>query len=220
MSSVCACAVCGSRENALRCSRCKLVYYCSKLHQRQDWRRHKPACGRPDSCTSTESAIRSAATALPVSGADQVVHPRRTTVGDFPEISFRAGDAGRQDAALDEMCRNVVGDMDEYGVCVLDGFLGVDEGKAVLAEVLAMRTQGAFKHGQLVTSTGREDDLRTIRGDQIAWIDGREPGCQSVGRLIGRVDALVMRANKMGDNGKLGQYNINGRTKVTPKIVA
>ncbi|KAL1688089.1 hypothetical protein GGG16DRAFT_60703 [Schizophyllum commune] len=37
------CRVCGS-STSMRCSRCGIVYYCSKEHIAQDWKRHKPGC--------------------------------------------------------------------------------------------------------------------------------------------------------------------------------
>lgn len=167
--------------------------------------------------SSTHKAIKCAKTAMPISG-ENIVHPRESSVRDFPEISLKQSTPPflhrNQDDVLDEMCRNVIRDMDDYGLCVVDNFLGEERGRCVLKEVLDMYTKGVFKHGQLVSSTGREEDLKTIRGDQIAWIDGREKFCKNIGHLISQVDTLIIRANKMLDNGKLGHYNINGRTKV------
>ncbi|KAI5896957.1 uncharacterized protein SCHCODRAFT_02616306 [Schizophyllum commune H4-8] len=37
------CRVCGS-PTSMRCSRCRVVYYCSKEHIAQDWKNHKPGC--------------------------------------------------------------------------------------------------------------------------------------------------------------------------------
>lgn len=167
--------------------------------------------------SSTYKAIKCAKTAMPISG-ENIVHPKESSVRDFPEISFKQSTPPflhrNQDQVLDEMCRNVIWDLDNYGVCVVDNFLGESRGKSVLGEVLDMYTKGVFKDGQLVSSKGREGDLKTIRGDQITWIDGREKFCKNIGHLISQVDSLIIRANKMLDNGKLGHYNINGRTKV------
>ncbi|XP_075388174.1 egl nine homolog 1 [Tenrec ecaudatus] len=38
------CELCGKMENLLRCSRCRSSFYCSKEHQRQDWKKHKLVC--------------------------------------------------------------------------------------------------------------------------------------------------------------------------------
>lgn len=38
------CAVCNRTDKLLRCSRCKTVFYCTKEHQKRDWKRHKEFC--------------------------------------------------------------------------------------------------------------------------------------------------------------------------------
>lgn len=43
MESQTTCAICG--KNAIhKCSACGNVYYCSKQHQKEDWRNHAKAC--------------------------------------------------------------------------------------------------------------------------------------------------------------------------------
>jgi hypothetical protein len=37
------CLICG-KDSSLKCSQCKLVYYCNKKHQIEDWRNHKFVC--------------------------------------------------------------------------------------------------------------------------------------------------------------------------------
>ena len=39
-----ACCVCGTREKALRCSKCKMTYYCSKKCQKLHFEHHYPYC--------------------------------------------------------------------------------------------------------------------------------------------------------------------------------
>lgn len=235
------CQICDQTENLLRCSRCRSVYYCSKEHQRRDWKKHKTNCPPSRRRDYVKTVVnQSVASVLPTAGSseDEVLNNRvevlnpnlelfSNSVADnsqsampigggqhprFPEVSLHGGFKSR-DYATEEMCRNVIKDMNAYGVCVVDDFLGQERGRAVLAEVLNMYTKGIFKDGQLVTTT--KGDQKSIRGDQITWIDGRERYCQNIGYLIGQVDAVIMRANKMLNNGKLGSYNINGRTKVS-----
>jgi len=119
-----------------------------------------------------------------------------------------------QQGIIDEVCKTVIKDMDSYGICVVDNFLGLDKGGEVLHEVLNMYDKGVFKDGQLVSTRMTNNDLKTIRSDQIAWIDGKEAFCKNIGHLIGRVDAVILRANQMTSNGKLGKHTITGRTKV------
>lgn len=38
------CAVCEKTDKLQRCSRCKAVFYCTREHQRRDWKRHREFC--------------------------------------------------------------------------------------------------------------------------------------------------------------------------------
>jgi len=38
------CRVCGKTEEIMRCGRCRVVGYCGKEHQREDWKGHKRNC--------------------------------------------------------------------------------------------------------------------------------------------------------------------------------
>lgn len=55
---------------------------------------------------------------------------------------FRAID---EQYGLEEMCSNLIRDMNEYGVCVLDNFIGQEKGLQVLQEVKSMYSAGFFK---------------------------------------------------------------------------
>ncbi|KAM7364226.1 HIF prolyl hydroxylase [Cochliomyia hominivorax] len=113
----------------------------------------------------------------------------------------------------EELCRNIINDMNQYGLSVVDDFLGREKGLQILNEVHKMYSAGMFKDGQLVNNMKSEQDLRTIRGDKITWVKGVEPGCSNVGYLINQIDAVICRANSMLNNGKLGNYVIKERTK-------
>lgn len=43
------------------------------------------------------------------------------------------------------MCCNLIRDMNEYGVSVIDNFLGNEKGNQVLGEVIDMYSAGMFK---------------------------------------------------------------------------
>ncbi|KAJ8674103.1 hypothetical protein QAD02_005365 [Eretmocerus hayati] len=144
------------------------------------------------------------------------------SVRNFPEVRLRSDEdlipsflpTNRNNLGeIEDICKNVVRDMNTWGVCVVNNFLGTEKGLAVLDEVLNMYSAGMFQDGQLVSNKANASDLKTIRGDQITWLDGKEKNCQNIGMLISKVDAIIMRANKMYNNGKMGEYTINGRTK-------
>ncbi|KAL0869337.1 hypothetical protein ABMA27_007594 [Loxostege sticticalis] len=111
-----------------------------------------------------------------------------------------------------DVCHRLITDMTKFGVCVLDNFLGKEKGLLVRNEVLEMYRLGIFTAGQLVSNPG-STEAQTVRSDLITWIDGKEPHCQYIKQLITQVDNIVLRANKMANNGRLGDYFINGRTK-------
>lgn len=98
--------------------------------------------------------------------------------------------------------------MKYYGICVKDNFLGPQLGDKVLEEVEVLNRSGKFRGGQLVSQ--KSIPSRNIRGDQIAWVEGREPGCESIGALMAHIDEAVMYS---AANGQLGDCVINGRTK-------
>ncbi|XP_075043120.1 prolyl hydroxylase EGLN2 [Mixophyes fleayi] len=93
-----------------------------------------------------------------------------------------------------------------YGICVKDHFLGEALGSRVLDEVELLNRSGKFRDGQLVSQ--RTIPSKNIRGDQIAWVEGKEPGCENIGTFMSRIDEVIMHCS-----GKLGSYIINGRTK-------
>lgn len=166
-----------------------------------------------DEKTSTEKSLKCAKSAMPIVG-ENIVKPQKG-LKYFPEVTLGGG-VPHFEPNIEEMCRNIIQDMSDYGLCVLDNFLGQEEGNRVLAEVLNIKSKGALRDGQLVSPRGKAtEDLKTIRSDKICWVHGKEPECEHIGYLIGKVDTLVTKANKMAKNGKLGQYNIKGRTKVS-----
>ncbi|XP_023222418.1 egl nine homolog 1-like [Centruroides sculpturatus] len=111
---------------------------------------------------------------------------------------------------FDGMCHNLVKDLNSYGICVIDKFMGEQTGKAILDEVRNLYRAGLFHNGQLVNSCAASS---VIRGDHIAWVDGSEPNCHNIGKLIQTLDAIIMRCNKIRDNGPLNNYKITTRTK-------
>uniref|UniRef100_A0A667XAP7 Uncharacterized protein n=1 Tax=Myripristis murdjan TaxID=586833 RepID=A0A667XAP7_9TELE len=98
--------------------------------------------------------------------------------------------------------------LNSHGLCVVDRFLGDKTGERVLQEVRSIHHAGKMRDGQLAGSG--ISDSRNIRGDQIAWVEGNEAGCENIGYLLTRMDKLITCAD-----GRLGRYKIRGRHKVS-----
>ncbi|XP_034662269.1 egl nine homolog 1 isoform X1 [Drosophila subobscura] len=131
------------------------------------------------------------------------------------DASFMGSGSERR---YEDLCRNIINDMNQYGLSVVDDFLGMETGLKILNEVRSMYNAGAFHDGQLVhnqkpdapSSAVRGDK---IRGDKIKWVGGNEPGCSNVWYLTNQIDSVVYRVNTMKDNGILGKYHIRERTR-------
>ncbi|XP_072125959.1 LOW QUALITY PROTEIN: prolyl hydroxylase EGLN2 [Mobula birostris] len=107
---------------------------------------------------------------------------------------------------LELVNKYIVPCMNSYGICVKDNFLGAVLGGKVLLEVLSLHRNGTLMDGRVVSPLSVP--TRSIRGDKIAWVEGTEPDCTSIGELMARIDELIICSS-----GRLGNYGINGRTK-------
>lgn len=275
------CELCGKMENLLRCSRCRSSFYCSKEHQRQDWKKHKLVCQRGDGAPGPGASQHPHPGPAPPAAAPQpraagakearkaaprrdsaaagdaanakakpaaAASPSRAAPGGQGPAAAAAAEAepakeeplGRsslfQDKAnlyppsntpgeglshgggprpngqtkplpaLKLALEYIVPCMNKHGICVVDDFLGKETGQQIGEEVRALHDTGKFTDGQLVSQ--KSDSSKDIRGDKITWIEGKEPGCETIGLLMSSMDDLIRHCN-----GKLGNYKINGRTK-------
>uniref|UniRef100_A0A8C4T0D1 Uncharacterized protein n=1 Tax=Erpetoichthys calabaricus TaxID=27687 RepID=A0A8C4T0D1_ERPCA len=98
--------------------------------------------------------------------------------------------------------------MKSYGLCIVDSFLGSKIGDRILNEVVTLHQCGKFRAGELVSK--KSDQSKSIRGDEILWVEGNEPGCESIGYLLSKMDKLILYSD-----GMLGHYKIRGRHKVS-----
>lgn len=103
--------------------------------------------------------------------------------------------------------------MNSYGMCVVDNFLGSKIGERILHEVQELHRSGMMHDGKLASR--RLGDTRSIRGDQIAWVEGKEPGCENIGYLLSKMDRLVTCAD-----GKLGKHKVRGRHSKVSRVVS
>ncbi|XP_051503921.1 egl nine homolog 1-like isoform X2 [Myxocyprinus asiaticus] len=195
------CELCGKMENLMKCGRCRISFYCSKEHQKQHWKKHKLTCIEVDKTKIVQQT------------SQQPEKPDGKTDPDGKDLITRSqsSETDSKNAQLKSQPQKLATDyivpcMNKHGICVVDNFLGEDIGLSILEDVKALHQTGKFTDGQLVSQ--KSDSTKDIRGDQITWIEGKEPGCEKIRFLMSRMDDLVRHCN-----GKLGNYTINGRTK-------
>lgn len=219
------CELCGRFDNLLKCGRCRSSFYCSKEHQKQDWKKHKLICKEADKPQLPAQKPEQA----PQPGDDETLEKCReeqsseqadsantSTNTKALRIEVRAGHDRSDSTATPNgqsslspqklALEYIVPCMNKHGICVVDDFLGAEIGLGILENVKALYETGKFTDGQLVSQ--KSDSTKDIRGDKITWIDGKEPHCERIQFLMNRMDDLIRHCN-----GKLGNYTINGRTK-------
>ncbi|XP_039890329.1 egl nine homolog 1 isoform X2 [Simochromis diagramma] len=215
------CELCGRFDNLLKCGRCRSSFYCSKEHQKQDWKKHKLICKEADKPQPPAQKPEQA----PPPGDDEAPEKCReeqsSEQADIANtkalrIEVRAGHDmsdstatpnGQSSLSPQKLAMEcIVPCMNKHGICVVDGFVGAEIGLDILENVKALYETGKFTDGQLVSQ--KSDSTKDIRGDKITWIDGKEPRCEKIQYLMNRMDDLIRHCN-----GKLGNYAINGRTK-------
>lgn len=226
------CELCGKMENLLKCGRCRNSFYCSKEHQKQHWKKHKLICKEADrtqvskqnpepqqssgDCKEGQALQQQKIRAEPEDSASPGGERMRgfITNAEGPDVADSKQDGSNNSKSNGQIRSSpqklateyIVPCMTKHGICVVDNFLGGDTGLGILEDVKALQKTGRFTDGQLVSQ--KSDSTKDIRGDKIAWIEGREPGCEKIRFLMSRMDDLVRHCN-----GKLGNYTINGRTK-------
>ncbi|XP_051957120.1 egl nine homolog 1b [Xyrauchen texanus] len=225
------CELCGKMEKLMKCGRCRSSFYCSKEHQKQDWKKHKRVCKEADKpqnagecratqCNTSEkpkqcNTSQSDSSLVTSVGEGMKDFIKSATDSDTVSDNKPPGDGVSNSSKPNGQTRYppqklatdyIVPCMNKHGICVLDNFLGDEIGRDILEYVRALYLTGGFTDGQLVSQ--RSDSSKDIRGDKITWVEGKEPGCDRIAFLMSRMDDLVRHCN-----GKLGDYRINGRTK-------
>lgn len=117
---------------------------------------------------------------------------------------------------MSQICQYVVRDLEKYGICVVDNFMGKDRAEAIYRSVVSMYSSGVFVEGETVSSS--LDTSKKVRSDKITWVDGSENNCVNIAHLISTVDTIIMNSIRMKGNGQLGQRTIGGRTKVSESL--
>ncbi|XP_030575422.1 prolyl hydroxylase EGLN3 isoform X1 [Archocentrus centrarchus] len=153
----------------------------------------------------------------------EAISEARKTVGDIPRAGAGKNRAGISPYPLrwsvnprskDRRYRSshrlvlhyIIPSMNSYGMCIIDNFLGSKIGDRILHEVQELHHAGKMQDGRLA-SRGL-DNTKSIRGDQIVWVEGNEPGCENIGYLLSKMDKLITYSD-----GKLGKHKIRGRHK-------
>lgn len=132
---------------------------------------------------------------------------------------------------LIDICQRVVRDLEKYGICVVDNFMGKEKAESIHRSVVKMYHSGVFVEGETVglksstttTSSPQTSNTATqnVRSDRITWVDGSESNCAHIAFLIATVDTIIMNFQRFKSKNLLSSSSstnvlphIGGRTKV------
>ena len=102
-----------------------------------------------------------------------------------------------------------------YGICVLDNFMGPVKALQILQDAKQMDANGILKTGKTVQAEDEVKNVRKVRQDRIAFIEKRKS--QGIDELVSKLDNLLThvqiksRADPRYANRKL--MDISGRTR-------
>jgi hypoxia-inducible factor (prolyl hydroxylase) len=122
---------------------------------------------------------------------------------------------------MSQTCQHVIRDLQQYGICVLDNFMGKERAESIHRSVVNMYNSGVFIEGKTVGLNNSADPelTKNVRNDHIAWVDGTENNCQDIAHLIATVDTIIVNSiQTMIENKRLEKRVIGGRTKVLSHI--
>ena len=102
------CAQCGiapGTKTHMRCTRCKIVFYCSKEHQRAHWKTHKSTCKKPSVTKSSPSVQAGFFDNIPRKNPSSTSSSSHTNSGvdDMPFIQPQAAKSAADRLVLPEV---------------------------------------------------------------------------------------------------------------------
>ncbi|XP_065639457.1 uncharacterized protein LOC136072236 [Hydra vulgaris] len=115
MQKVASCAVCKSRT-VFKCSRCKRIFYCGRVHQSEHWKHHKYDC-------------------------QSIIFYKNTDCLGPKDCFIDSSKATREELAI-----FVSTSLSRVGLCVLDNYLNDDEAKYVFLESRAICVRNTFNN--------------------------------------------------------------------------
>ena len=124
-----------------------------------------------------------------------------------PTMTEQKAMASAEESKTKSLGDYVVKCLNDYGLCVVDNFLGEEICGKILDEVKSMQDKGLMCDGELVS---KQATVKKVRGDKITWTEKGDPGREYLSVLIQKLDNLIMSCSQ-----RFGRYVIGGRTKAS-----
>ncbi|XP_041468755.1 prolyl hydroxylase EGLN3-like [Lytechinus variegatus] len=212
------CVTCGSTENIKQCAKCLSVAYCSKEHQVQDWKKHRKNCkkllqnGKQNDDRSPITHSTSSKETNQDSKLDQSASINLTF--EFDKRPYKPRNYPQPTGKdLVSLAEHVTSQLKSNNFCVVDSIFNPTLANEVLKEVIEVHSSGIFIDGQLSGGRRNSSDTivtkKTIRGDEITWLEGNEKQFPYICMLVKTLDKLLSKMNIY----LKGECDVGGRTK-------
>ena len=184
LTRVIKCEVC-SIKSVFKCAGCGCSYYCSKEHQKRDWKRHKRFC--KIHYNKTHRQLRSPSSSLSSSSSDSMSRLQNHTFG--PDDCFINA---KNLTCYEELVSFVHKALYKTGLCVIDNYVHANIAAGVTEETINLyQTPGTFRAADRMNTNKEHTNSHVYRSDEVTWITGKEQHCKYIEKLCKTFDNLV-----------------------------
>ena len=154
------CNVCKHRT-VYKCSGCQKAFYCSREHQKLDWRKHRKECNMK---------------------VNEMKNTRHDITG--PKDCFTDT---RNLQCYNDMIKFLSGALKKVGLCVIDNFIHNEIAEQIKLETDALYlTPGVFGEAEQPSKS-----TSSYRSDLITWVTGQEKLCPKIKELTETIDYML-----------------------------
>nr|XP_002127497.1 egl nine homolog 1 [Ciona intestinalis] len=200
VSKIHTCQVCNTPEQLRTCSECRTVWYCSREHQRSDWKVHKTNCKmsvthRKENTNLIAEKIAEETGRLQIGKTKLPNNPQWGAANSVTMETFSNDEITEKDR---QMSNNIWKSMQQHGLCMLDKFLPEEQAEQVLSDVTQLyRSKDCFSDGEIVKQ-GSNLGPERVRGDRVKWIDETFQECKAIQFVTRKLDKMVHLCSTLG----------------------
>lgn len=192
------CEVC-SIKTVFKCRGCSIAYYCSRLHQKQDWNKHKRFC-KVITRSRFRGLVSSKRTLQTAHQQSLLSRHQHAVISHGPDDCFI--DAKSLEC-YEQLVSFVFKALMTIGLCVIDNFVHDNIANGVLYETKAVNISADIKEHD--TNVDRErglglsDNVTRDGSRENTWITGKE-------KLSTNIKFLIQTFQNLIDALRLGEY--------------
>lgn len=179
-----ACSVCESKS-VFKCRGCRRIFYCSREHQRLDWKQHKHQC--------KYNAMRDKDTVK----TSRTLDPSSCFIDAMSLLHY------------EHLVNFIVTALKTHGICVIDNYIQTKIAESIRHEVSALCLTPGVMHKDYAKNA------ETYHSDDNTWLSGKEKLCSKLNILMRSFDCLVNSLNKRNFPSNEHKIQYKSRTQLS-----